>query len=92
MPYLYSALFSPFLVSGARPRVADIARSRSQATVLPVPRRPMVKVPCRCETSTIWWRGGVAGVASGSFPSPTVPPSLTDKKCMSPTDFDQAID
>jgi len=40
----FSLLFFPFLVSGARARVADIARSHSQATVPPVPRRAIVKL------------------------------------------------
>jgi len=42
--FLNLAAFLPFLVSGARPRVVDIARSHSQATVSSVPRRPIVKL------------------------------------------------
>jgi len=44
MHFLYFAPFFPFIVSGARLRVADIARSHSQATVPPVPPRAMVKL------------------------------------------------
>jgi len=40
-------------------------------------------------TPTTWWRGSVAGVASGSFLSPTVPPPLTNKKGKSPSEYAQ---
>ena len=42
--FLYFAPFFPFLVSRARLRVADIARSHSRATVPPVAPRALVKL------------------------------------------------
>jgi len=72
-PCLSFAPFHPFLVSGAPPRVANIARSYSLATVPLVPHRPMVKLACRCGAPIIWWRDHADGVERGWFLSPTRP-------------------
>jgi len=86
MHFLYFAPFFLFscLVHGcASPTLPALTHRQKVLPYLPAPWS-------NYGTPTTWWRGGVTGVASGSFPSRTVPPSLTDKKSKPPSELDQA--